>query len=61
MKMMLIAGLVITFPAILVLFFYMGTTVALSALASLAVNSIPFIVGGLLLRKGGGGEDEAGH
>jgi hypothetical protein len=60
MKMMLIAGLVITFPAILVLFFYMGSAVAFSALASLAVNSIPFIVGGMLLRKGGGG-DEAEH
>jgi uncharacterized membrane protein len=60
MKMMLIAGLVITFPAILVLVLNVDRVVALSALASLAVNSIPFIVGGMLLRKGGG-EDEAGH
>jgi hypothetical protein len=60
MKTMLIAGLVITFPAILVLIFNLGSTLALAALASLAVNSIPFIVGGMLLRKGGGG-DEAGH
>jgi uncharacterized membrane protein len=60
MKTMLIAGLVITFPAILVLIFNLGSTLALAALASLAVNSIPFIVGGMLLRKGGGC-DEAGH
>jgi hypothetical protein len=60
MKMMLVAGLVITFPAILVLLLNVDKVVAISALASLAVNSIPFIVGGMLLRKGGG-EDEAGH
>lgn len=60
MKMMLIAGLIITFPAILVLIMDMNKVIAFSALASLAVNSIPFIVGGLLLRKGGGG-DEAEH
>jgi hypothetical protein len=61
MKTMLIAGLVITSPAILLLFFYMGTMIAVAAAASLAVNSIPFLVAGFLMRKGGDGSDEDSH
>lgn len=59
MKTMLIAGLVITFPAILVVLTYMGTTIALAALASLAVNSLPFFVGGLILRKASANASDA--
>jgi hypothetical protein len=59
MKMMIVAGLVITLPAIVVLLFDLNKTVAISAAASLAVNSIPFIVAGLLLRKGDGSDAES--
>ena len=60
MKMMLIAMVVITLPAIMIVFFYFGSRAMLPALASLAINSLPFIVGGLLMRKSGGDAD-AGH
>jgi hypothetical protein len=59
MKMMIVAGLVITFPAILVLVFNLGNHIALAAAASLALNSIPFIVAGLLLRKGDGSDADS--
>ncbi len=59
MKMMIVAGLVITLPAIAVLLFDLNKTVAISAAASLAVNSIPFIVAGLLLRKNKGSDAES--
>jgi hypothetical protein len=55
MKMMLIAGLIITFPAIAIVLFSLGRSVMIPALASLLINSIPFVVAGLLMRKSGGG------
>ena len=50
----LIAALLITLPAIVVAFSFFGSSMMLPALASLSVNSLPFIVGGLLLRKNRG-------
>lgn len=58
MKMMLIAGGMITFPAILLVFYFFGTTMMIPALASLAINSLPFLVAGWLL---GNGKDEDGE
>lgn len=51
MKMMLIAAVLITFPAITVAFFYFGRIAMLPALASLSINMLPFLVAGWLLRK----------
>ena len=56
MKMMLIAALMITLPAIVVVVFFFGTTAMLPALVSLSINSLPFLVAGWLLRKQGGGD-----
>lgn len=54
MKMMMIAGLMITFPALVVVFYFFGRTAMLPALASLTINLLPFLVAGLLLGKKGG-------
>lgn len=51
MKMMLIAGGLITLPAILLVIYFFGTTMMIPALASLAINSLPFLVAGWLLGK----------
>lgn len=51
MKMMFLAGLLITLPAIVVVFWFFGQTAMIAALASLAINSIPFLVAALLLGK----------
>lgn len=61
MKMMLIAGLLITFPAIVVALYFFGRDAMLPALASLAVNSLPFLVAAWLIgrRKEGGDEVDA--
>ena len=53
MKMMLIAAVLITFPAIVVAFFFFGRTAMIPALASLSINILPFLVAGWLLRKQG--------
>jgi Mn2+/Fe2+ NRAMP family transporter len=51
MKFMAIAGVLITLPAIVViLFFITRPTMALPAVASLAINSLPFVVAILLIR-----------
>ena len=57
MKMMLIAALMITLPAIVVVLFFFGRTAMFPALVSLGLNSLPFLVAGWLLRKQGGGPD----
>jgi hypothetical protein len=57
MKMMLVAALLITLPAMVVVFFFFGRAAMLPALASLVINSLPFLVAGWLLRKQGGGAD----
>lgn len=54
MKMMLLAGLIITLPAIAVLAWFIlkgDPTIALPAFASFAVNSLPFVVAGLIIRS----------
>ena len=58
MKIMLLAGLMITLPAIVVAFYFFGRTAMFPALVSLAINMLPFIVAGLLMR---GNTDELGH
>lgn len=62
MKMMFIAGLLITLPAILVVVWFFGETAMFPALASLAINSLPFIVAALLLgRRKDAGTDLDAH
>lgn len=60
MKMMLIAGLLITLPAIVVAIYFFGAPLMIPALASLFINSLPFVVAAILLRKRGG-SDMGGH
>ncbi|MEX2581831.1 MAG: hypothetical protein WD766_01030 [Gemmatimonadota bacterium] len=50
MKIMLLAGVMITLPAIVVAIFFFGRSMMIPALFSLAINLLPFIVAGLLLR-----------
>lgn len=60
MKMMLIAGLLITLPAIVVVFYFFGKPAMLPALASLGINFLPFVVAALLIgRRKGAGADAA--
>ena len=58
MKMMLIAALLITLPAIIVAFYFFGRVAMIPAAASLAINSLPFIIGAWLLRNS---DTDAGH
>jgi len=58
MKIMLLAGALITLPAICVLFFFFGQTMMIPAFASLFINLIPFVVAGWLL---GDEKDLTGH
>lgn len=51
MKMMLIAAVLITFPALSVVLYFFGRTAMLPALASLSINMLPFLVAGWILRK----------
>lgn len=57
MKLMLMAGVLITLPAIVVGFFNFGENMMIPALVSLAINFLPFIVGGLLIKS----DDEEVH
>lgn len=50
MKIMLLAGAMITLPAITVATFFFGRSMMWPAVASLALNLLPFVVAGLLLR-----------
>jgi archaellum biogenesis protein FlaJ (TadC family) len=59
MKTMLLAGLLITLPAIVVIAFFFGKTMMIPAMVSLVINFIPFVVAGFLLR--GSEEDVTGH
>lgn len=62
MRMMLIAGVLITLPAIVVIFWFFGRPAMIPALASLGVNLLPFIAAGYLFhRYARGGGDEMGH
>lgn len=50
MKIMLLAGLMITLPAIVVAVYFFGQRMMIPALVSLAINMLPFVVAGLLMR-----------
>ena len=58
MKIMLLAGGLITLPAIAVVLYFFGRQMMIPAVASLSINLLPFIIGGLLLRKRMGGGEE---
>lgn len=59
MKVMLMAGVLITLPAIIVIGYFFGRPMMIPALASLLINFIPFVIAGLLLR--GSEDDLTGH
>jgi hypothetical protein len=59
MKIMLMAGGLITLPAIVVAVLFFGRTMMIPALISLFINLIPFVVAGFLLR--GSGAEDMGH
>lgn len=62
MKMMLIAALMITLPAITIAIAFWGRPVMMPALASFLINSLPFLVAGLMLRaRRGKGDELGGH
>ena len=61
MKMMLLAGLMITLPAIAVMVVFAGRSLMLPALASFLVNLIPFVVAGYLLSRRKDGDEAEGH
>ena len=50
MKVMLLAGALITLPALAVIVIFFGQPMMIPALVSLALNLLPFVVAGLLLR-----------
>ena len=53
MKMMLIAAVMITLPAIVVAVYFFGRTAMIPALASLGINMLPVLVAGWMMRKSG--------
>lgn len=60
MKFALIAAVLITLPAIAGLLYSVvagNRNLMYAAIASLALNSLPFIAAGLLMRRSGGGGD----
>jgi hypothetical protein len=64
MKFAFIGALLITLPALagLVYSIIAGNELLMyAALASLGLNSLPFIAAGLLMRRSGGGGDDLGH
>jgi hypothetical protein len=64
MKFALIGAFLITLPAIagLVYAIIAGNDVLMyAALASLTLNSLPFLAAGLLMRRTGGGGGDLGH
>jgi hypothetical protein len=64
MKFAMIAAVLITLPAIAGLIYAViaGNQVLMyAALASLGLNSLPFIAAGLLMRRSGGGGDDLSH
>jgi hypothetical protein len=64
MRMMLIAGLMITLPAIVVILWFVGVGtpyLVLGALASLAVNSLPFLAAMYLIGKSKGNGVDLEH
>ncbi|HEX5520699.1 MAG TPA: hypothetical protein VFX29_03345 [Longimicrobiaceae bacterium] len=50
MRILLIAAVLITLPAVAIIFYFFGTKAMLPAMASFLVNSLPFAVAILILR-----------
>lgn len=61
MKMMLIAGLLITLPAIVIVIAFFGSTMMFPALASLAINSLPFLVAAWLMGRRNSDDEADAH
>ena len=63
MRMLFIAALLITLPAVAIVLYFFGTRAMLPALASFLVNSLPFAVAILILRarKNKGDKVELDH
>lgn len=61
MRMMLIAGALITLPAIVVILYFLGRPAMMPALASFGVNMLPFLAAGWLFKKYGKDSDHMGH
>jgi hypothetical protein len=64
MKFALIGALLITLPALAGLIYSLvagNELLMYAAIASLALNSLPFLAAGLLMRRTGGGGDDLGH
>ncbi|HEU0298169.1 MAG TPA: hypothetical protein VFR37_01920 [Longimicrobium sp.] len=64
MKFALIGAVLITLPAIAGLIYAIvarNQTLMYAALASLTLNSLPFLAAGLLMRRTGGGGSDLGH
>lgn len=64
MKFAMIGAVLITLPAIAGLIYSIiagNEPLMYAALASLGLNSLPFIAAGLLMRRAGGGGDDLGH
>lgn len=60
MKMMLIAAALITFPAVIALIYGLvagPVWIAYAALASLGLNTLPFVAAGFLMKGRGDGSD----
>ncbi len=58
MKVMMLAGVMITLPAIVVALFFFGKSMMVPAIASLLINFLPFVIAGILLRNS---TDAMGH
>jgi hypothetical protein len=64
MKFAMIGAVLITLPAIAGLIYSLiagNQYLMYAAIASLALNSLPFIAAGLLMKRSGGGGDDLGH
>ncbi len=64
MKFAMIGAVLITLPAIAGLIYSLivgNELLTYAALGSLALNSLPFIAAGLLMKRTGGGGDDLGH
>jgi hypothetical protein len=64
MKFAMIGAVLITLPAIAGLIYSViagNQYLMYAALASLGLNSLPFIAAALLMRRTGGGGDDLGH
>jgi hypothetical protein len=64
MKFAMIGAVLITLPAIAGLIYGLiagNQYIVFAALASLSLNSLPFLAAGLLMRRSGGSGDDLGH